>query len=81
MLTRFVELQGPVSQDQMAGNEVYLHRSEPTMKMFELTARYFPLPHPTSKPTEPSGRLVKKLSILGHGCMIVRLVRFTYKTS
>lgn len=37
------------------------------MKTFGFTARYFPLPQPTSTPTEPSGRPVRKRSTSGHG--------------
>ena len=37
-----------------------------------LTLRYFPLPHPTSKPTEPGGRDWRNCSTIGHGCTISR---------
>lgn len=42
-------------------------RSEAMMKTLGLTARYFPLPHPTSRPIEPSGRPRRKCSTIGHG--------------
>ena len=38
------------------------------MKTFGFTVRYFPLPQPTSMPTDPSGRPVRKRSTSGHGC-------------
>ena len=43
------------------------YRSEPTMKTFGFTARYFPLPHPISAPTAPSGNSFRKRSTIGQG--------------
>ena len=45
--------------------EPYL--SLPRMKTLGLTAMYFPLPQPTSKPTEPVGSSVRNFSTIGHG--------------
>lgn len=47
-------------------NSAYL--SEPTMKISLFTARYLPLPHPTSRPTEPGSRPWRNFSMIGHGC-------------
>ena len=43
------------------------------MKMFGLTDRYFPFPQPTSSPMEPSGREVRNLETMGHGCHVIGL--------
>lgn len=43
------------------------YRSDPTMKTSLFTAKYFPLPHPTSAPTAPSGCSFKKRSTMGQG--------------
>jgi len=37
------------------------------MKISRLTARYLPLPQPTSSPTEPGSRPLRNLSMIGHG--------------
>ena len=49
-------------------NRWLTYRSEATMKIRGFTARYFPFPQPTSRPTEPSGKLVRNCRTIGHGC-------------
>jgi hypothetical protein len=41
------------------------------MNTLGFTARYFPLPHPTSTPTAPSGSSFKNRSTIGHGCIVL----------
>ena len=43
------------------------YRSEATIKTLGLTARYFPLPQPISRPIDPSGNSLRKRSTIGHG--------------
>lgn len=47
--------------------------SDATMKTLGLIVKYLPLPHPTSNPTEPSDKFLKKRSTIGHGCFQVQL--------
>jgi hypothetical protein len=54
-------------RDPPLSSIAFTYRSEPTMKTFLLTARYFPFPQPTSAPTAPSGNSFKKRSTIGHG--------------
>jgi hypothetical protein len=67
ILVRFVDLEvvSDMVYNEKAQYEAY--RSDPTMKTFLLTARYLPLPHPTSAPIAPSGCSVRKRSTMGHG--------------
>ena len=41
---------------------------------FEGRGRYFPLPHPESRPIEPVGMESKNVAITGHGCQIVKQI-------
>lgn len=41
------------------------------MNMSGLTARYFPLPQPMSKPIDPRERDLRKPSMMGHGCEVL----------
>jgi hypothetical protein len=50
--------------------------SSPTVQRLELrfegSERYFPFPHPESRPMEPVGIDSKNFAITGHGCQMVK---------
>lgn len=54
------------------------NRSDATMKRSGPTARYLPLPQPTSSPTDPVGRRRKNFSTMGHGYQLYQLGSHMY---
>lgn len=48
-------------------SDVYTYRSEATINTSRFTCRFFPLPQPTSSPTDPAGKLWRNCSTIGHG--------------
>src|SRR6266513_59255 len=51
----------------------FVDRSDPMMKTLLLTARYLPLPQPTSTPIEPWRCSLRNLSTSGQGCERIRV--------
>ena len=48
-------------------SELNAYRSEASIKTLGFTFKYFPFPHPMSRPTEPGGRLRRNWDTLGQG--------------
>jgi hypothetical protein len=48
----------------------HTYLSDATINILGFTARYLPLPHPISKPTDPGSNFPRNLSTMGHGCKI-----------
>src|SRR5215469_13036134 len=53
----------------------FVDRSDPMMKRLLPTARYLPLPQPTSTPIEPSRCSLRNFSTSGQGCERIRVSR------